>query len=161
MNEPQQSVGLQTPPAPAHGVRPVLPTPPAGPPPAKGRRGLWIWLLILLIAAGAGYYYWSHRQNSAQKAAASDTGSGRPGAGGRGQAGPIPVVAVKAQKGNIAVYFNGLGAVTPLATVTIKSRVDGQLMMVNYKEGDIVHQGDMLAESDPRPYQATLTQYEG
>jgi len=162
MNEPQQSVGLQTPPAPAHGVRPILPTPPAEPPRAKGRRGLWIWLVILLIAAGAGYYYWSQRQNSAQKPAASDTGSaGRPGAGGRGQAGPIPVVAVKAQKGNIAVYFNGLGAVTPLATVAIKSRVDGQLMTVNYKEGDIVHQGDLLAEIDPRPYQATLTQYEG
>src|SRR5271166_1247039 len=162
MNEPQQSVGLQTPPVPAHGVRPVLPKPPAEQPPPKGRRGLWIWLVILVIAAGATYYYWTHRQTSAAKPAGTSTGSaGRPGGGGRGAGGPIPVVAVKAQKGNIAVYFNGLDAVTPLATVTIKSRVDGQLMTVNYKEGDIVKQGDLLAEIDPRPYQATLDQTEG
>ena len=118
MNEPSQSVGLQTPPAPAHGVRPVLPKPPAEQPPPKGRRGLWIWLVILVIAAGAAYYYWTHRQTSAAKPAGTSTGSaGRPGGGGRGAGGPIPVVAVKAQKGNIAVYYNGLGAVTPLATV--------------------------------------------
>ncbi len=64
-------------------------------------------------------------------------------------------------KGNIGVYVTGLGAVTPIYTVTIKTRVDGQLMQVLYKEGDIVHQGDKLAEIDPRPYQAMLTQYEG
>jgi multidrug efflux system membrane fusion protein len=164
MNDPQQSVGLQTPPEPKRDVRPLQPPPPAQPP-SKGRRGLWIWLVVLLLAAGAGYYYWTHRQGSAQQsgAAATQTAtSGRRGAGGRGgQAGPIPVVAVKAQKGNIAVYFNGLGAVTPLATVLIRSRVDGQLMTVNYKEGDIVKQGDLLAEIDPRPYQATLDQTEG
>jgi multidrug efflux system membrane fusion protein len=121
--------------------------------------------MVLVLAAGAGAYYWTHRQSPPQQSggAATQTGtSGRRGAGGRGgQAGPIPVVAVKAQKGNIAVYFNGLGAVTPLATVLIRSRVDGQLMTVNYKEGDIVKQGDLLAEIDPRPYQATLDQTEG
>lgn len=119
--------------------------------------------MILVLAAGAAYYYWAQKQSSAQKPAGSDTGSGgRRGAGGRGgQGGPIPIVAVKALKGNIAVYFNGLGAVTPLATVVVKSRVDGQLMSLHYKEGDLVRQGDLLAEIDPRPYQATLTQYEG
>ena len=69
--------------------------------------------------------------------------------------------AAKAVKGNIGVYVTGLGAVTPIYTVTVKTRVDGQLMQVLYKEGDLVHQGDKLAEIDPRPYQAQLTQYEG
>ena len=69
--------------------------------------------------------------------------------------------AATAFKGNIGVYVTGLGAVTPIYTVTVQSRVDGQLMQVLYKEGDMVHQGDKLAEIDPRPYQALLTQYEG
>lgn len=69
--------------------------------------------------------------------------------------------AAKARRGNIGVYVTGLGAVTPIYTVTVKTRVDGQLMEVLYKEGDMVKQGDKLAEIDPRPYQAQLTQYEG
>jgi multidrug efflux system membrane fusion protein len=63
-----------------------------------------------------------------------------------------------AQQGNIGVYINALGSVTPLSTVTIKSRVDGQLMSVNYREGQMVRRGDVLAEIDPRPFQALLTQ---
>jgi len=73
----------------------------------------------------------------------------------------VPVVAAKTGKGDIGVYITGLGAVTPIYTVTVKSRVDGQLMRVLYKEGDIVHQGDLLVEIDPRPYQVQLTQAEG
>ena len=72
-----------------------------------------------------------------------------------------PVVAVRAVKGNIGVYFTGLGAVTPLQTVTVRSRVDGELMKVQYQEGDVVRAGDLLVEVDPRPYQAQLTQFEG
>ncbi len=158
MNDTQ---ALQTPPAPKPDSKPPLLPAHAEPPPPRRRRGIWIWLVILVVAALAGYYYWSKRKSSAPQPAASDTSGGRRGGGRGGAAGPIPVVAVKAQKGNISVYYNGLGAVTPLATVTIKSRVDGQLMSVHYQEGDIVHQGDLLAEIDPRPYQATLTQYEG
>jgi multidrug efflux system membrane fusion protein len=71
------------------------------------------------------------------------------------------VVATKSRKGDIGVYYSGLGAVTPLATVTVRTRVDGQLMTVRYREGDTVHQGDLLAEIDDRPYQAVLTQAEG
>ncbi len=80
----------------------------------------------------------------------------RKGGGQRGQGGnaAAPVDAAKAIKGNIGVYVTGLGAVTPIYTVTVKTRVDGQLMSVQYKEGDIVHKGDQLAEIDPRPYQA-------
>lgn len=69
--------------------------------------------------------------------------------------------AAKAVKGNIGVYVTGLGAVTPIYTVTVKTQINGQLMQVNYKEGDMVKKGDTLAEIDPRPYQAQLTQYEG
>ncbi|HEY9140771.1 MAG TPA: efflux RND transporter periplasmic adaptor subunit, partial [Bryobacteraceae bacterium] len=90
--------------------------------------------------------------------AAPTAGSG--GRGGRG-AGITPVVAARAKKGDISVYLESLGNVTPLSTVTIKSRVDGQLMEVKYKEGDIVQQGAPLVEIDTRPYQAALVQAEG
>jgi multidrug efflux system membrane fusion protein len=73
----------------------------------------------------------------------------------------IPVVAARAQKGSIRVYFTGLGAVTPIYTVTLKSRVDGQLMQVLFKEGQLVRQGDLLVEIDPRPFQVQLEQAEG
>src|SRR5437016_8195859 len=66
-----------------------------------------------------------------------------------------------AQKGDIGTYVNALGVVTPIKTVMVKSRVDGQLMSVNYVEGQMVHAGDSLVEIDPRPYQAQLTQAEG
>jgi multidrug efflux system membrane fusion protein len=73
----------------------------------------------------------------------------------------VPVVGAKAHRGNIPVYFTGLGAVTPIYTVTVRSRVDGELMQVYYKEGDLVHKGDPLVEIDPRPYQVQLSQAEG
>jgi multidrug efflux system membrane fusion protein len=71
------------------------------------------------------------------------------------------VVVATAQKGNIGVYYTGLGVVTPIYTVTIKSRVDGQLMTLHYKESETVHEGDLLLEIDPRPYQVQLEQAEG
>jgi multidrug efflux system membrane fusion protein len=68
------------------------------------------------------------------------------------------VVAAKTRKGDIGVYYTGLGAVTPIYTVTIKSQISGYLMQVLYKEGQIVNKGDRLAEIDPRPYQVMLEQ---
>ena len=61
----------------------------------------------------------------------------------------------------MGVYVTGLGAITPIYTVTVKSRVDGQLMTVHFKEGDLVKQGDPLIEIDPRPYQAVVEQIQG
>lgn len=75
---------------------------------------------------------------------------------------PAPAVAaVAATTGDMSVYLNALGTVTPLRTVTVRSRVDGEIMHINFKEGTIVHQGDLLLEIDPRPFQIQIMQAEG
>ena len=73
----------------------------------------------------------------------------------------IPVVAAKAKKGDIGVYITGLGTVTPIHTVAVNSRVDGQLVNIFYREGDYARQGDSLVEIDPRPFEVQLAQAEG
>jgi multidrug efflux system membrane fusion protein len=65
----------------------------------------------------------------------------------------VPVTAVAARKGDMNISLNGLGAVTPLSTVTVKSRVDGQLMEVLFREGETVRSGELLARIDPRPFE--------
>jgi multidrug efflux system membrane fusion protein len=123
---------------------------------SKSRSGWgWFWLLVLALA-GAGIWY-SFSKGALTPAAA---GSVAP-KGKKGGSGIIPVVAIKAHKGNIGVYINGLGSVTPIFTDLVKSRVDGELMSVHFKEGDIVQKGDLLMEIDPRPYQVALEQAEG
>lgn len=73
----------------------------------------------------------------------------------------MPVVTAAAKTDDINVYLDGLGAVTPLATATVKSRVDGEIVRIHFKEGQMVSKGDLLVEIDPRPYQAALTQADG
>ena len=92
---------------------------------------------------------------SGKKSAASG-----PAGAGRG-GGPIPVVIAPAKVEDVPVFLTGLGTVTPLNTVTVRSRVDGQLMRVVFREGQLVRQGELLAEIDPRPFQVQLTQAEG
>ena len=80
--------------------------------------------------------------------------------GGKGGGGASPVVATRARRGNIPVYFSTIGSVTPIYTTVLQSRVVGELMNVNYKEGDMVKKGDLLMEIDPRPFQVQLEQAE-
>jgi membrane fusion protein, multidrug efflux system len=136
---------LPAPNAPARGKV----EPPAEPP--KIRRWVWILLAILLVLGIAAYFIWPRIK--AKEAADAAQKAPPPPA--------IPVVTTTARRGDIGVYYSGLGAVTPLATVTIHTRVDGQLMSVRYKEGDTVNKGDLLVEIDDKPYQAALTQAEG
>jgi multidrug efflux system membrane fusion protein len=112
----------------------------------------WIWLAALVLIGSGLYLVWRHDQAPTS----SSAGAAATGKAGAGQA-SIPVVAAKARQGDIDVFVTGLGSVTPISTVTVKSRVDGQLMSVNYKESQLVHKGDLLLEIDPRPYQVQLT----
>jgi membrane fusion protein, multidrug efflux system len=137
------------------GVHP--PGQPGPIPPRAGKskkRGL-IWVVFLLIIVGvAGYAVW---RASLPGAIPQKTQGGGKGGGGRGAPlGPVPVVVTKVTRSSIPVILNGLGNVNPYYTVTVKSRVDGQLMKVDFNEGDLVKQGQILAEIDPRPYQVQL-----
>ncbi|MGA8028918.1 MAG: efflux RND transporter periplasmic adaptor subunit, partial [Bryobacteraceae bacterium] len=75
--------------------------------------------------------------------------------------GAIPVAVATVKQGDIGIYVSGLGTVTAVYTATITSRVAGELMEVHYREGQMVHKGDLLAVIDPRPYQATYVQAQG
>ncbi len=91
-------------------------------------------------------------------------GKGKGGGGGGGRfagLGPVPVVVSKAVRSSIPVYLNGLGNVTAYYTVTVKSRVDGQIMKVDFNEGDFVKEGQVIIEIDPRPFQVQLEMAEG
>lgn len=127
--------------------------------PSRRSKLRWIWLLILAVVAYAAYKYWP--KGGLFPPAQTESPGGKKGGRRGGFGGPTPVVVTRATRGNIGVYFNGLGSVTPIYTTTIQSRVVGELMNVYYKEGDMVKKGDLLMEIDPRPYQVALEQAEG
>jgi membrane fusion protein, multidrug efflux system len=84
-----------------------------------------------------------------------------PGQRRPGMNGPMAVAVGTATTGDIAVKLAALGTVTPLATVTVQTQISGQLQIIGFKEGQLVHAGDFLAQIDPRPYQAALDQAQG
>src|SRR5215472_7611176 len=121
---------------------------------SKPKKTGWMWVLAILVLAGAGYYFYKSRPSAESKAAPP------PGARAAGL-GTVSVAVTPAVKQDVPYYLSGLGSVAPFNTVTVKSRVDGQLLKVYFQEGQFVHEGDLLAEIDPRPFQVALEQMEG
>ncbi len=118
----------------------------------------WLWVLVFAAIALGGWYYRNSRiaNPSADAAAPGAPGKGKGSFSAGGMV--VPVVVATAQRGDLPVYFNGLGTVTAFNTVTVRSRVDGQLISIAFKEGQFVHEGDLLAQIDPRPFQVQLAQ---
>jgi len=138
-------MGPQTSPAPAQSA------------PKKRKGRVWVWLTLLLLVGVASYRYFPQ---VTQGASGAPQGAAEKGAGKRG-AQAVPVIAAVTRRGDLGVYLTGLGSVAAYNTVTIRSRIDGELIKVAFSEGQMVEQGDLLAEIDPRPYEAQLAQAEG
>jgi multidrug efflux system membrane fusion protein len=102
-------------------------------------------IAVLALGIILGWHFFAAHREAAKAAAAK----GPP---------PVPVTVAEAKSGNFPVYLNGLGTVQPYETVTLHSRVDGQITEVDFKQGQMVQAGDVLAKIDPRPYQAALDQ---
>lgn len=113
----------------------------------RGRRVKAIGFCLLAGAAALGHIGGGNAQQGLK--------------GQKGGARVTPVVAAVVKTGNINIVLSGLGTVTPLKTVMVRSRVDGQLMRVLFTEGQMVKAGELLAEIDPRPFQVQLTQAQG
>ena len=139
------------PPPEAHAALPPHESSPPAPP--RRRRRLWLWLVVALLVVGL--YVVRNRWAAASAATAAASAK-------QSAARAVPVLSGQVQRKDVKVYLSGLlGTVTPLNTVTVHTRVDGQLISVAYKEGEFVHEGDVLAEIDPRPFQAQLEQAQG
>ena len=135
---------------------------PPGRPNKPRKRGV-IWVLFFIIIIGiTAYAVWLVRQPGLIPQV-NQGGRGGPGGRGRGGFGgdALPVVVAPARSASVPLYLNGLGSVTAFYTVSVKSRVDGQLMKINFQEGDFVKEGQILAEIDPRPFEVMLAQAEG
>jgi multidrug efflux system membrane fusion protein len=118
----------------------------------RGNRYWWVWLLVFALIAYGCYRLYAY-ENTRKDAMAKKKGSMRPRV--------IPVAVAAAHTGDMPVYLQGLGTVAAFNTVTVKTRIDGQLVNVAFREGQFVQKGDLLAEIDPRSYQVALSQAEG
>lgn len=116
-------------------------------------------VLVIAVAAAGAYYWWQHPTQPNTDTSAD----ARPqrGKGGGARRPLAPVQAATAETQSVPQYLSGLGTVMAANTVTIRSRVDGELMAIHFKEGQQVEAGQLLAEIDPRPFQVALTQAEG
>ncbi|HEY1732438.1 MAG TPA: efflux RND transporter periplasmic adaptor subunit [Terriglobales bacterium] len=135
---------------PAIGPDHQLPAPPAPSPHSKLVRVL-VWIALLLIFA-VGFLLVLRHHDETKKSA-----GGRHGASG----GPVTLTIATATKGDIGVYLDSIGTVTPVYTASITSQVTGPVIAVHYTEGQIVGRGAPLVDIDPRPFQATLLQAQG
>jgi len=125
-----------------------------------GRTGKLILALVCLaVFAGAAWWVYREYWSADAKSAPIPMQKGRGGPMGGG--GPTPVVGAPAVLGNVDIVMSGLGTVTPLRTVTVRSRVDGELVRVLFQEGQLVKEGELLAEIDPRAFKVQLDQAEG
>ena len=118
--------------------------------PPKRRSSLIRWLAILILAIAAVFIW-----EQFQKRESESDKSGKSGAP------PQTIRDAQATTADVPIIINALGAVTPLATVTVRTQINGQLQTVGFEEGQIVNKGDFLAQIDARPYQATLAQFQG
>jgi multidrug efflux system membrane fusion protein len=115
----------------------------------KKSRTIW-WVVVLVALGGGGYYGWQKYQAAeAAKAAQQAAAARRPA---------VPVNTAKIDKADFPVYLTGLGTVQGFNTVQVRTRVDGQIDKIAFTEGQMVKEGDLLAEIDPRPYQAAYDQ---
>lgn len=112
----------------------------------KPRRHYIIWTIVILLLVGIAYWIFQPYQTATNNGRHVNSGA------------PVPVVAAVAQKGNIDITDQGLGTVTPLANIIVRTQISGQLQQVAFQEGQIVQAGDFLAQIDPRPYQMALEQ---
>jgi multidrug efflux system membrane fusion protein len=126
---------------------------PAPPPPTSRSKLVRavVWVVLLLVFALGFFLVLRHHDDTTKSAAP------RRGPGG----GPVTLTTATAQKGNIGVYLDSIGTVTPVYTASITSQVTGPVIAVRFKEGQIVRKGDPLIEIDPRPFEATLLQAQG
>ena len=115
-------------------------------------RNRWTFAAVVIAIALCAYFGWRHFYGG-------EAATPGPGAAHSPQASsPIPVTVAPAKKADFPVYLNGLGAVEPYQTVLVRSRVDGALTKVSFRQGQMVKVGDVLVQIDPRPYQAALDQ---
>ncbi|HKP61811.1 MAG TPA: efflux RND transporter periplasmic adaptor subunit [Polyangiales bacterium] len=120
--------------------------------PSKPRRRGWIFIVLGLLCAG-GVWFWKRHQAAPS---AEARGGGNPAAAAAKR--PTPVLVAEVTLGDVPVILEGLGTVTPIASVTVRSQVDGQLQAVKFTEGASIKRGQLLAQIDPRPFQVRLQQ---